>query len=44
MQIAKDCPDMEERILEAMVEKLCFLDVDVKIKKRRFEFSQVDSI
>jgi hypothetical protein len=44
MQIAKDCPDMEEKILEIMVEKLCFLDVDVKLRKRRFEFSQASSI
>lgn len=37
--IAKACPENEERILLAIVEKLCQLDVDIKTKIRKFQFS-----
>lgn len=38
-EIAKACPESEERILECVVEKLCHLDVDIKTKVRKFQFS-----
>jgi hypothetical protein len=36
LEIAKVCPENEEKILEAIVEKLCQLDVDIKGKIRKF--------
>lgn len=36
LDIAKGCPENEERILLAIVEKLCHLDVDLKAKIRKF--------
>lgn len=35
-EIAKACPETEEKILESIVEKLCQLDVDIKTKTRKF--------
>ena len=39
LDIAKSSPENEERILLAIVEKLCYLDVDLKSKIRKFQFS-----
>eukprot|EP00347_Sterkiella_histriomuscorum_P009398 403341366 len=44
LDIAKSCPENEERILLAIVEKLCYLDVDLKSKIRKFQFSQISKI
>jgi hypothetical protein len=43
-EIAKACPETEEKILESIVEKLCQLDVDIKTKVRKFQFSNVNKI
>ena len=42
--VAKECPKLENKILETIVERLCNLDVDIKLKKRKFEFSQSTKI
>lgn len=43
-EIAKTCPETEEKILESVVEKLCHLDVDLKTKVRKFQFSKKNMI
>jgi len=40
LDIAQANPKYEGKILEAIIERLCFLDVDVKLRKRKFEFSK----
>lgn len=32
LEVAKACPETEEQILEALVERLCQIDVDIKSK------------
>ena len=44
LQIAKACPETEEKILETLIEKLCQIDVDIKLKNRRYQFSKLDKI
>jgi hypothetical protein len=44
LDIARICPENEEKILEAVVEKLCQLDVDIKGKIRKFTFSNQSKI
>ena len=44
LDIAKQQPENEERILLASVEKLGHLDVDLKSKIRKFSFSQMSKI
>ncbi len=44
LEIAKTCPDTEEKILESVVERLCHLDVDLKTKVRKFQFSKMKII
>jgi hypothetical protein len=41
---ALDCPDFEERILSCVVERLCQIDVDIKVKIRKFCFSDLYKI
>lgn len=36
LDVAKGCPESEEKILESVIEKLCQLDVDIKTKIRKF--------
>lgn len=33
-------PEIETKILEAIVDRLCQIDVDIKVKNRKFEFSK----
>jgi hypothetical protein len=44
LEIAKACPETEEKILESIVDKLCQLDVDLKHKLRKFQFSSLAKI
>ncbi|CDW86819.1 UNKNOWN [Stylonychia lemnae] len=44
LDIAKGSPENEEKIMVAIVEKLCQLDVDIKTKIRKFQFSQINKI
>lgn len=39
LEVAKQCPEGEDKITEHVVEKLCLMDVDLKQKTRRFQFS-----
>lgn len=34
--VARLCPETEEKILEAITERLCQIDVDIKNKVRKF--------
>lgn len=36
LDVARLCPESEEKILESVVEKLCQIDVDIKSKIRKF--------
>lgn len=40
----KACPDFEEKILSCVVERLCQIDVDIKVKIRKFCFSDLYKI
>lgn len=40
LQIAQACPELEEKILENIIEKLCQIDVDIRVKPRRYEPSK----
>ena len=44
LDVAKLCPETEEKILEAIIEKLCQIDVDIKTKIRKFQFSNLKQI
>ena len=44
LQIAKACPETEEKILESIVERLCQMDVDVRVRHRHFDFSKINSV
>lgn len=44
LDVAKQCPESQEKILEAVVERLCQLDVDIRMKIRKFSFSNLSKI
>jgi hypothetical protein len=44
LQVARLMPETEESIMEALIERLCQLDVDIKVKPRRFAFSRADKM
>lgn len=39
-KLIEKIPEVECKVLESIVEKLCLIDVDIKVKNRRFEFSK----
>jgi len=44
LSIASQVPHLECQILEILVERLCILDVDIKTRKRKCEFSDLGAI